>query len=372
MKNLIGSVRLSTNSILEVEPKVPVGTDWASSVVQLLGTDSRMVVTGSQRSTQSPRNNDLTNAIAVEYARRLNNALASEGPLSIYERRQQNSRRLNGRLDLTAWVRQAPLDPASFPVVHDELTVNNSFSQALSVVASFFRRSAADPVLRSKLRKLEVLAIPGAAVPHHVRPGIANRKIPSQWRKYQPAWDIASAILRNRSVVGDPGHAIGLEVAVAPWPLLETLLVRSLKSLVNNLVPGGVIPAKTRYPLYTRPSTQPGGSPIAVAHVEPDGVLRQGLHVLATFEAKYTNFSGRIEEEHRYQALAAAATLGAPLAVLVYPDDVPSQIFDVHETWGCPRKLAVIGLSLYSYQRQSGAGHRAKEIHKLLKNAGVL
>src|SRR5699024_8564180 len=71
VKNFIGSVRMSTGSILEVEPKVPVGAEWATSVVELLETSSRMMVTGAQRSSRRNRNNDLTPAVAVEYAKRL-------------------------------------------------------------------------------------------------------------------------------------------------------------------------------------------------------------------------------------------------------------------------------------------------------------
>src|SRR5688572_16366241 len=62
VQNLIGSARMNSGAVLEVEPKVPGATDWAHAVVQLLERDTRIAVTGSQRSTQSPHRNDLSTA----------------------------------------------------------------------------------------------------------------------------------------------------------------------------------------------------------------------------------------------------------------------------------------------------------------------
>jgi hypothetical protein len=84
VKNFIGSVRMADGSVLEVEPKVPVGSTWPYAVVQLLSESSRISVTGSQRSRQGDARQDLTGVIAFEYVRRLERALSKDGPLQIF------------------------------------------------------------------------------------------------------------------------------------------------------------------------------------------------------------------------------------------------------------------------------------------------
>ncbi|SKD83946.1 McrBC 5-methylcytosine restriction system component [Mycobacteroides abscessus subsp. massiliense] len=363
VRNLVGSVRLASGSILEVEPKVPVQSNWTKAVVQLLEESSRISVTGSQGSRPRCRRADLTTAIAFEFARRLDRALVTEGPIEVFERQSITGGKLNGRLQVGKWLRNAPLNPAQFPVERDEITVANGFTRGLSLVCGVFRRSVQDVSLRSKLRRLESDVLPGQPVPSYVDPSIATKSLPAQWRKYRPAWDIASAVLKNHSVVGDPGHSIGLEVAVEPWPLLETLLTRSLEAVTRDTGLGLHSPAKRRYTLLTDCGMVEG-------EVEPDGVLMRGHDAVATFEAKYTNYDLVPAEAHRYQALAAAAVLGAPLAVLVYPQAMPARFFDVSGFNNHPAQLVTYGLDLYSYSRVGGAESRASEISQILTTAG--
>jgi hypothetical protein len=356
---------MSSGDVLQVDPKIPTEQNWAEAVVQLLDSDSRISVTGSQRSRQSARRSDLTTAIALEYARRLEDALAHEGPIQIFERNRLDSRRLNGHLNVSRWVRRSLVDPTLFPIERDELTVANDFSRGLSVVASYFRRSAIDPVLASRLRRLESGTLPGQALVSYVDPSVASRRLPPQWGRYRGAWDIASAVLRNRSVVGDPGHSVGLEVAIEPWPLLETLLERSLRALASDPALSLQFPMKRKHPVLV-------DGAVVAKNVEPDGVLRRDGQTIATFEAKYTTASDVPKESHLYQALTAAAVVHSPVAVLVYPGAEVPRVFDVLGFNGQPSKLATIGLDLYRYRRGGGGDVRARAIHDLLIEAGVL
>ncbi|MDT0181450.1 hypothetical protein Q9S36_14805 [Microbacterium sp. ARD31] len=359
IRNLVGSARLPSGRILEVEPKVPATASWAESVVQLLTDDSRVSVTGSQRTRQSRPRNDLTSAIAVEYARRLEAALGKEGPIQIYERQSHIARRLNGRLDVGRWARLSHLDPAMFPVTRDEFTVDNDFTRGLSIVAGYFRRSSLDASLGSRLRRLESAVLPGMPLPNYVDPSVASRRLPVQWRSYRPAWDIAAAVLRNRSVVGDPGHSVGLEVALEPWPLLETLLERSLNEVGRlslgefNRAPKAKAPLLLQYGRMVQP-------------VIPDGVLVKDGAAVATFEAKYTNPDVLPAEAHIYQALAAAGALDSPLAVLVYPDDAGVHVYDVAGRGGLPLRFVSVGLDLFTYRRVDGDSKRAETLLRIL------
>lgn len=366
VRNFIGSVRLAGGAVLEVEPKVPTESAWPEAVVQLLTDSSRISVTGSQRSRQGDPRRDLTSVIAFEYARRLEIALAKEGPLHVFERRSHVSRRLNGQLDIGRYARGAWRDPALFPVQRDELTVANDFARGLSLVSRSFRRSVVDPALNARLRRLESEVIPGQALPAFLNPAVASRRLPAQWSGYRPAWDIAAAVLKNRSLINDPGHSAGLEVAIEPWPLLETLLERTLDTIARDTPSGLTVRAKTDYPLLKEGEKVRG-------EVIPDGVLEDASGIpVASFEAKYTNPSEHPKEAHRYQALATAAVLHSPLAVLVYPGDEPPRIYDVQGFNRQPAKLATVGLDLYRYQRTDGAATRASLILDILAAANAV
>lgn len=186
--------------------------------------------------------------------------------------------------------------------------------------------------------------------------------MPLQWANHRPAWDIASAVLRNRSIINDPGHSVGLEVAVERWPLLETLLERSLVGIERAKV-GMVSGEKKNHPILKIGDSVAG-------EVVPDGVLHSSTGgVVATFEAKYTLPGPHPKDGHRYQALATAAVLNSPIAVLVYPGTEAPKIYDVQGFNGRPAMLATMGLDLYGYERTSGAEKRAAEILELLDAA---
>ncbi|NYE18034.1 5-methylcytosine restriction system specificity protein McrC [Microbacterium immunditiarum] len=360
--NVIGSFTLPGGDVIEVAPKLRVD-DWTTAVIHLLSDDTRLAVAGSQRSRPSQRRDDLSAALALEYARRLERAIRREGPLQVYERKHHVSRRWSGRLDVTRWMRGVVLDPARFPMSRDELSVGNDFTRGMSVVAGLLSRSAAGGELASRLRRLQSAVVPGQAIPSFVNPMVGRRRLPSQWAAYGPAWDIAAPLLRNRSVVGDPGHATGLEVAVEPWPLLETLLERTLRAVVA-LDPALHLASKTTHPLLRDAATGK-----VAQGVEPDGLLRWADgRVAATFEAKYSSATPPARD-HVFQALTTAAALDSPLAVLMYPDDRPATAFDVVGFEGRPARLAVAGMRMFSYRRGVGDTERADELRHVMQAA---
>ncbi|WP_111720311.1 hypothetical protein [Homoserinimonas sp. OAct 916] len=346
--NVVGSFSLPSGDVVEVAPKVRA-EDWTTAVIHLLSEDTRLAVTGSQHSRPSDRKNDLTAALALEYARRLERALRKDGPMMVYERRHEVSRRWRGRLDVTTWARKSVVDPTLFPMGHDELSVVNGFTRGLSVVAGLLGRSAAGGEVASRLRRLQNAVIPGSPVPAFVNPAVARLRFPAQWASYEPAWDIAAAILRSQSVVGDPGRATGLEVAVEPWRLLETLLGRGLAALAATNEYIRVEP-KATYPLLVDSiDISAARADNFPRRVEPDGLLKHADgRVLATFEAKYSN---QPKSEHVYQSLATAAALSAPIAVLLYPWNEAPRRFDVTGFHECPTILVSIGVDLFGYRR---------------------
>lgn len=362
LSNVVGGFALPNGDVVEVAPKV-VADDWTTAVIHLLSPDTRLAVVGSQRSRSSQRRDDLSAALALEYARRLERAMRREGPLQAYERKHHVSRRWSGRLDVTRWMRGVGLDPARFPMSRDELSVGNDFTRGMSVVAGLLSRSAAGGELASRLRRLQAAVVVGQPLPSFVNPSVGRRRIPAQWTAYEPAWAIAAPLLRTRSVIGDPGHATGLEVAVEPWPLLETLLERALTALVNSDRTLQLEP-KRAHPLLLNITT---GAPSQ--RVEPDGLLRwSDGGVAATFEAKYSAAASP-SREHVFQALTTAAALDSPLSVLVYPGSTAPEVFDVIGVGGRPARLASIGLELFSYRRGTGDAQRAAKLRGLLSYA---
>lgn len=359
--NVVGSFSLQNGDVVEVAPKVET-EDWTIAVIHLLAADTRLAVTGSQHSRPSHRKDDLTAALALEYARRLERALRRDGPMLVYERHHESTRKWRGQLDVTAWVRRSTTDPTRFPMGRDELSTLNDFTRGLSVVAGILGKSAAGSEAASRLRRLQNLVIPGMAVPTFVNPAIARRRLPSQWKSYAPAWDIAAAILRNRSVVGDPGHAAGVEVAVEPWRLLETLIERALTELAARN-DGLFVANKTKHDLLI-PVAGAEESESFPRFVEPDGLLMRACGgVAANFEAKYAKAADR---SHVHQTLATAAALDSPIAVLIYPWLEPPRKFDVQGFHHHPRTLVTIGVDMFSYRRGESDRELASTIESLL------
>ncbi len=177
LRNIVGSFRLSNDSVVDVEPKSTVGQDWPQAVVDLLEPTTRLTVAGSRRSQPSTRR-ALSGALALEYARRLDSALQSDGPILAYEQVRTRDRKLDGKLDVTEWVRTALLNPALFPLTRDHLTSGNDFARGLSIIAGLLGRAAENGQLAARLRRLQTAVVPGQPVPSYVSPHVALRPLP--------------------------------------------------------------------------------------------------------------------------------------------------------------------------------------------------
>jgi hypothetical protein len=113
-----------------------------------------------------------------------------------------------------------------------------------------------------------------------------------------------------------------------------------------------------------------GGSATGHHFLIPDGVLFKDGAAIASFEAKYREYSpaNGPREKDIYQALAAARAVSAPLSVLVYPGKFEPGSWQVAEAGEHPATLAVLGLDMFDYAR-TGADLRARQILSLLKRS---
>lgn len=371
--NVVGSIRLKSGTILEVQPKVPDTGDWTTSVIDLLEASTRIELTSSRDASFDRTRPNLQNALAIEYSHRVQSALDRDGPIQVLQSRFKESNRPIGKLDVSRWLRGAALKPHTFPVTTNELTANNDFSTAMAFTANLLSRGTRHALVANKLLRLAARLTPGATVATHVAPAMFYRPLPPQWRGYESAWSIVLAVLRNQSLLNSTGKLSGFEVAIEPWPLLETLLARVLRIAVEELNDDSAIYVsvpKRQYPVLKPDSSASQsfmeGSDGQDQYLEPDGLITRNGSALATFEAKYTTFNGSPEGHHVYQALTAAAVLGASVSVLVYPGQYPPQWYDVQGFGGRPAKLIALGLDMYSYKRAGGDSSRAERIKQIL------
>ncbi|MGH3651671.1 5-methylcytosine restriction system specificity protein McrC [Glutamicibacter sp.] len=360
-KNIVGSIGLANGDRLVVEPKVESRSNWADSVIQLLEHETRISVSGSRRSGDSQIRNDLSEAVGYEYARRLRLALRKDGPIQIYRRKEFESTRISGQLLVGKWMRKAFAHPFTFPQVKDELSAVNPFTYGLSMVARILSRTVANKHVSAELRELATLAAPGQSASFAIDRSIVSLRLPSQWSAYQPAWDIAKVVLENRSLISESGRNFGLDIAVEPWPLLETLLTRCLEALAQISDGEFEVHSKAKHPLLA-------DSQNVVTNVIPDGLIFFRGAPFATFEAKYTKMGKLPKEAHVYQALATAAALNSPIAFLVYPTECSVRTLQVTGFAGRPVKLVLLGLGMYSYERSQGDLDRARQILSILSS----
>jgi hypothetical protein len=364
IRGVVGTIALGPRTSLDVAPKTAPGEDWVASVLDLLSVGDRIQVAGDRRAGLAGRRN-LLDVLAHLYAERLVRALRQDGPLLVMERRHDTKPVLKGRLDVSAWARKAAWRPHRFPVGFQELTSDNDFSRALAHVATLLAGATTLPRTRGVLLDCARNLRPGAAEAFVVGPQAALRPLPAQWAAYQPAWDIAVAVLSRRSLLGAVGHRYGVSLAIEAWPLLERLLERALAAAVRLSQQHGaplVAPAKHHTTLLT-------GLNASDRSVVPDGRLtdRSGRH-LATFEAKYARVDAGTwpPREHCFQALATAAACRSELAVLVYPDAFEPVWWSTTAFDGTPAHVAAIGLGLFGYRRGAGDVERGEALLQLL------
>jgi hypothetical protein len=365
LSGVVGSVRLDPVTSLEISPKVPAGADWVPAVIDLLVGDSRLDIGRDRLAGVSPRRRTLVDVLAAIYAARLKGALRRDGPLLLLTRRTDRLPVLKGKLQVGRWAREYLMHPTTFPVAFDELTADNDFSRAMALVARILATATSESRVRAALLESARALRPGAPDLAAVSAGVVHRPLPGQWAIYQPAWSVAVAILSQRALLGRRGRLSGLEVAVEAWPLLETLLTRSLVAASVEATARG-----------TNVMVDPSGATLLTSvgptgqgrDVIPDGRLRGGPTTLATFEAKYSPryASDWPQRNHVFQALATAAACGSPLAVLVYPERFDPVWWSVSGFNSKPKALAAIGLDLFGYSSGPGDVDRGNKVLDLL------
>lgn len=371
VSGIVGTIAVRPNLVLDVRPKVPAGTDWIHSVLDLLVGRQRVDAGGERLAGLSPERRDLLEMIAVLYAARLERALTRDGPIQVIERNAAVLPSKKGRLNSTEWVRQAAWRPHRFPCEFNRLSSDNVYSRALAFVAFRLAKVVRSHHTRATLRGVGQALRPGLPTEVPAPAGIARGKLPPQWAAYSPAWEIAAALLAKRGLLGASGGRLAPSLAVEAWPLLEQLLARSLRASTSLARDRGHA-WKTQPKSSVKLLRSPVGAARSEHGLEPDGRLTEGERTLATFEAKYstrTSASKAPEEEHRYQALAAAAACGSPLAVVVYPDDFPPAAWAVEGFGGRPNWLATAGLGLFTYRAGSGDEERGKRIMWLVESS---
>ena len=348
LNNLLGSVDIGGGDLIEVSPKVPTDGDWTTATVSLLTGREAIDVGGERRAGVSALHNRLLDGIAAIFHNRLERAFQQDGPIVLLERIPRELPYLHGTLNVTSWTRKALWRPHIFPVSRIELASDNPFTHGLIRVSNALARIAVSVRVRTGLRALSRDLSPGVIADKFSTVGIASRILPEQWSAYKPAWSLAVAVLTKTSLFGPTGTHKGIGIAVEAWPLLETLLERTLQAVGRvGLNQGRILEyrMKGRVPLLTETYTphQPSFSP------EPDGRLFENGNLVATFEAKYSKFDGKVpSREHIYQALSTAAACGSTVAVMVYPGDFKVRTWHVHGFSGKPMHLLALGLDMFA------------------------
>jgi hypothetical protein len=365
---VVGSLELTPDVTLEVVPKTLPAEDWIHAVLDLLVGTDRIDAAGERLAGISPYRRDLLEVLGALYAARLERPLRRDGPILMLERTSRVLEMLKGTLHVTTWSRHIEWQPHRFPVTFSQITADNDFSRGFAAVARLLAGSVRSSTTRRRLLSAARELRPGLAETVEVDPRVAGRKLPSQWRAYDPAWSIATAILSQRGLLRATGGRHGLSIAIELWPLLERLLHRSLSYVVNWAVENN---RKLEWPgkvsaLLLEPLVGTMGSDHRVV---PDGILLEGGQTLATFEAKYKR---RLESEtwppreDVFQAIATARAWNSPLAVLVYPESFESTWWRATSSSNSPSHLVAVGLGLFSYRVGAGDEERGKQLVNVL------
>lgn len=360
--NLVGTVRLDSRTVLDVTPKTAPESDWMGAVVDLM-LPERISVSGNRDGARSRRYRNLTDAVAAIYADRLESALRRNGPLEVIRQWEQVSGTLRGKLLNSRWTRTQVLTPHKFPVNVSGLTVDNEFASAIAFCADVLARDTGDPSVAARLRSLSAASRPGKAPVVSVNPLVARRELPQQWSGFGDTWAIAASLLSGTSLLGRHGSTAAFDVATESWPLLETFLRRSIDTCAALATGEGRAWSSSKPEKWQLLKVQTGSNHAADKRgreVKPDGLLLANGAVLASFEAKYRHLAGGpAPREHVFQAITTAAALGAPYAVLVYPESRTPAVFDVLGHSEGPNQLLILGFDLFGYRKGAIADGRA-------------
>jgi len=363
--NIIGTIRLNHQTVLEVVPKTAHGENWQAAVLDLVMEGDRIDFGGDRLGGRIPRPTRLLDVLAVVYAERLLLALRRDGPICMIERQSGAMDYIRGKLDLTQYLRDVLYRPHRFPVSFDGLTKDNDFARGMAIVARHLADATDSMVIRSLLTDLAESLGGYEAGDQRPIDALARREIPPQWAAYRPAWSIAVAVLSRISLLRPIGTDHRLEVAIEAWPLLERLLVRALRRIRS---------VEPRFQDYSYTSQvaidllKPLGSNGLASVVKPDGMLLSGSRTVATFEAKYAPAgSGTPERAHVFQAISTARAWKSPLAVLIYPERFDARWAQIQAPNLYPRYLVAIGLDLFSYRQGLGDQDRAERLANVLR-----
>ena len=349
--NVIGTIDLGAGTIIQVAPRVSSEGDWGAAVISLLTGEERVEPGGERPAGTSSVHARLVDAIADAYAARLERAYRQDGPILSMERYNVQSPSLRGKLHVSRWARAAAWRPHIFPVSRTEISHDNPYSQLLIEVAAALQAIASP---RTRLRLSAVardLSLGSIARGVGVVPLV--RQLPTQWSAYKPAWSLAVAILTKTSLFGPSGFHTGLSLAIEAWPLLETMLARTLADVaaygrtvgrIFHHVPQGEVELLTPALGSSGESFRP----------QPDGRLYEDGKLVASFEAKYTAFNGTMpDRDHIYQTVATAAALRAPISVLVYPRALEPRAWSINLPDGGPTHLLTLGLDMFRWPPMS-------------------
>jgi hypothetical protein len=368
LTNVVGTIDLGGGLVLQVSPKVPVDDDWTTAVVSLLTGDEGIDLASERKAGTSQSNNKLLDAMAGIYLSRLQRAFRQEGPLVLMERVDAELSNLHGTLNVTKWARTAMWRPHIFPISRTELAEDNPFTRAIVAVADLLAHAASSQTTANGLRGLARDLSAGMPRVPGLPGGVTSRSLPEQWNAYKPAWSLAVAILSKTSLLGPVGHHTGVGLALEAWPLLETLLARTLRAAARvgarqgrNLTHQVQGEVELLNALGVKPQTS--------FRPQPDGRLRENGRLVASFEAKYSMFDGTSPpREHIYQALTTAAACGAPVAVLCYPNRFKPLVWAVTGFHGTPTHLVALGLDMFRWLPLSKVDERGEMLLDVLDN----
>ncbi len=365
ISGIVGTIDIGARTLVEVSPKTHPSDDWIRAVLDLLVGSDRVEVAHERRGGFSQNRRSLLEVVAGLYAGRLERAIYRDGPILLMSRRHSRSAVLKGKLEATAWTESILQQPHRFPISFNELSVDNHFSRALAYVSHVLSALSQSSVTRRRLESAARALRPGSPTHFADFDPTVIRQLPSQWAAYNPAWSIATAILANKSLLGSKGPQHGLSIVVEAWPLLETLLERSVVAAAMLGKAQGAISLEVSRRLALPILTNPSGEGASSRTVEPDARLILNGQTHASFEAKYktrNQGSSWPDREDIYQALVAAAASGSPVAVLVYPQSFPPMRWRVEGMQQRPAQLVAMGLDLFNYQQGVGDAVRGRLI----------
>ncbi|MEE3500478.1 5-methylcytosine restriction system specificity protein McrC [Acidiphilium acidophilum] len=362
--NMIGSI-VTRRASIELAPKTDPGQNWIHSVLDLLD-DRPIAVSNDAPASDSASDASFMAVIAKIFSGRLSDALAVEGAITAIMSTYSRSPVLSGRLRVNEWILRASYDGHRFPVDQQVLSADNAYAQTLAYVGRYLAQHTPETRVRRQLLECvetltggrEVAAPPANAI---------GLDLPVQWGAYDPAWTIAQMVLKQRARFGPRSLSYGMSLVIEPWILLERLVERTLKHLAQRLsISGEMFTSRAQ----KRAVLLSGSIRENSIYSRPDCVLFRGGVPIVNCEAKYRDYARTDAPlpEEVYQAVTAGRALGTLIAVLVYPNTMPSRTFTIQKSGHPPETLVILGVDMFGYRKSVGERERANKLLPLLEN----